>query len=459
MDTETVSGFEVHDDIHTIAASAKRKYRFIKTRLYGKNSIYYNSKLFEFKYICHMKKTILFTIISMALVCACSPKAEQQQSDREFWVETLDKIARPVLSNLANGTLTQNMPYESLGKTNLGVSRLEAFGRTMVGISPWLELGPDDSPEGKLRAEYIDMALKALANSVDPDSPDYLVYNRRNDSSQPLVDAAFLAEGLLRAPTQLWGRLDAKARENLVREMKSSREIKPFESNWLLFASAVEAFLLEVTGECDMERMEYGIKRFMEDGWYKGDALYGDGPNFHFDYYNSLVIHPMLTDVLAVMKKHGFERGKYYEEQIKRLSRYAVQLERMISPEGTYPAVGRSITYRFGHFHVLAQASLLGVLPEKLPAPQVRSALTAVIRNQISVPGTFDENGWLTVGFAGHQINMSESYINTGSEYLCCAVFLPLGLPETDPFWSGEFQPWTNLKAWRGEDVGSDHAL
>lgn len=406
-----------------------------------------------------MRHTFLLSVISMVLLCSCSPKAEVQQSDREFWVGTLDKIARPVLSNLANGTLMSDMPYESLGKGNKPVSRLEAFGRTMVGISPWLELGPDSSPEGQLREEYIDMALKAIANSVNPDSPDYLVFDKRTGSTQPLVDAAFLAEGLLRAPTQLWGRLDAKAREDLVREMKSSRAIKPWESNWLLFASIIEAFLLETTGECDVDRMEYGVKRFMEDGWYKGDAQYGDGEQFHLDFYNSLVIHPMLTDVLAVMKKHGMEKGAYYEEQVKRLSRFAVQLERVISPEGTYPAVGRSITYRFGHFHALSQAALMGILPEKLPASQVRSALTAVIRRQISVPGTFDENGWLTVGFAGHQINMSETYINTGSEYLCCAVFLPLGLPESDPFWSGEFQPWTNLKAWGGEDVGSDHAL
>lgn len=407
---------------------------------------------------CYRAASLIFAAVILTMSGACAPSRQEEPSDREIWVETLDHIARPVLSNLAGGTFKLNMPYESLSSGRREESRLEAFGRTMVGISPWLELGPDDTPEGQLRGEYIEMALKAIANSVDAEGPDYLVFDDRA-SAQALVDAAFLAEGLLRAPTQLWGRLDGKAREDLVREMKNSRRIRPYESNWLLFASIIEAFLLEVTGECDMDRLEYGVKRFMEDGWYKGDALYGDGPEFHLDYYNSLVIHPMLTDVLAVMKKHGLDMGEYYDTEVERLSRFAVELERIISPEGTYPAVGRSITYRFGHFHALSQAALLGVLPESLSAAQVRSALTAVIRRQISVPDTFDENGWLTVGFAGHQINMSETYINTGSEYLCCAVFLPLGLPESDPFWSDGFQPWTNLRAWRGEDVGSDHAL
>ena len=52
-----------------------------------------------------------------------------------------------------------------------------------------------------------------------------------------------------------------------------------------------------------------------------------------------------------------------------------------------------------------------------------------------------------------------ESYINTGSLYLCTFGFLPLGLSATDPFWSEPFTPWTNLRAWNGEDVGADHAI
>lgn len=380
--------------------------------------------------------------------------------ERELWISTLDRIARPVLTNLAAGTLKRNLPFESLSDDphRKEVSRLEAFGRTVCGIAPWLELGPDDSPEGRLRGEFIDLTLRALANSADPACPDRLVWDGSH-GGQALVDAAFLAQGLLRAPTQLWGRLDAGAREHLAAALKSSREIKPGESNWLLFASIVEAALLEFTGDCDRERLMYGVERFLFDHWYKGDAWYGDGEEFHFDYYNSLVIQPMLTDVLRVLEKHDAAGKEYLPQQLERERRFAAQLERLISPEGTYPAVGRSITYRFGSFHALAHAALLGILPEGLPGAQVRSALSAVIRRQLATPGNFDRNGWLTVGFSGHQLHMSEPYINTGSEYLCCAVFLPLGLPAEDPFWSAPAAAWSQKKAWAGEDIGADHAL
>lgn len=378
--------------------------------------------------------------------------------DRRVWVETLDRIARPVLENLAAGTLKKNMPFESLSREPLRreVSYLEAVGRTICGIAPWLELGADDTEEGKLRAHYIDLVVKGIRNGVDPQSPDHLMFDRRH--SQPLVDAAFLAEGILRAPTQIWGRLDQQTRDWLVGEWKVSRGIKPYECNWLLFASIIEAALLEFTGECDMERLMYGVNRFRNE-WYKGDGWYGDGPDFHLDYYNSLVIHPMFTETLQVLKKHGLNGADFLPTQEERHARLAAQLERMISPEGSYPVTGRSIVYRFGSFHALADAALLHILPANVSPAQVRCALTAVIQRQLAQPRTFDPNGWLRIGYTGSQIRMSEDYINTGSLYLCTAAFLPLGLPANDPFWAAPACDWTAKKAWSGEDVGADHAI
>ena len=380
------------------------------------------------------------------------------KTDRRVWVQTMTRIAAPVLENLAAGTLKQNMPFESLSLEPLRreVSYLEAVGRTICGIAPWLELGPDNTEEGQLRAHFINLVVKGLKNAVNPQSADYLVFDNR--FPQPLVDAAFLAEGILRAPTQIWNRLDKQTQEWLVNEWKKSRSIKPFESNWLLFASIIETALLEFTGDYDAERLNCGVRRF-RDEWYKGDAWYGDGKYFHLDYYNSLVIHPMLTEVLAVMQKHGLQEANFLPQQQRRHGHFAQQLERMISPEGSYPVIGRSIAYRLGSFHALADAALLHLLPAEINPAQVRCALTAVMQRQFNQPHTFDTNGWLRVGYAGSQINMGEEYINTGSIYLCMAAFLPLGLPEMDAFWTNPPVDWTALKAWHGVDVGSDHAI
>ncbi|MCQ2095124.1 MAG: DUF2264 domain-containing protein [Bacteroidaceae bacterium] len=381
------------------------------------------------------------------------------QADRKAWVDALVTIATPVLKNLADETLKNNFPFESLSADpdRSEVSYLEAVGRTICGIAPWLELGPDGTPEGLQRMQMIDLAVRGLKNAVNPQSPDHLRFTA-NRHRQPLVDAAFLAEGLLRAPKQLWGKLDGVTQQNLIKELRATRSIQPYESNWLLFASIIEAALLEFDGQCDEVRMMHGVEKFRND-WYKGDGWYGDGSDFHLDYYNSLVILPMLTEVLMVCQKHNLRNADFLATQQRRLGRYAEQQERMISPEGTYPVIGRSITYRFGSFHALSDAALLHLLPRHVNPGQVRCAMTAVIKRQLAQRNTFDTCGWLRVGYTGAQIHMSEDYINTGSEYLCCAAFCALGLPQTDPFWSNPYTPWTALKAWSNTDVPADHSI
>lgn len=403
-----------------------------------------------------MRRSVITLFFVFPALIINAGNTKNRTEERQIWVNTLVKIADPVLTNLANGTLRANMPQEGLDKRRLFSSHLEAVGRTICGIAPWLELGEDNTPEGKLRKKYINLVTKGLSNAVNPLSADYLDFRT---PSQPLVDAAFLAQGVLRAPQQIWKRLDTKTQERIITELKRSRNISPFQNNWLLFASMVEAALLEFTGECDMQRLTNGVYTF-RDKWYKGDAIYGDGPHYHADYYNSFVIHPMLTDILLIMSKHQLlENTDFLPVQLKRFARYAEQLERLISPEGTYPVIGRSIVYRTGVFHALAHASLLHKLPSSIKPAQIRCALTLVIKRQFASPDTFDENGWLRIGFTGSQIKMSERYINTGSSYLCLSAFLPLGLAPTDIFWSDSFTPWTNLKAWNGEEVSPDHSI
>ena len=405
-----------------------------------------------------MRKSIVITVLfaSLAVFAAQGKPSKAGQKDREQWVAAMDKICRPVLDNLSQGKLRENMPVENYGRleTAKTTTHLEAIGRLLTGIAPWLELGPDSTKEGKLREEYISMTLAALRHSVDPSSPDCLNFCQ---GKQPLVDAAFLAHALLRSKTQVWDKLDAQTQERMLEAFKSTRVIKPHENNWLLFVGIVECAIKEFGGEWDYDRVEYAITKHEE--WYKGDGWYGDGPNMHFDYYNSFVIHPMLTQILETVSKHDPEKAKTLKEQNRRYARYAAQLERLISPEGTFPAVGRSLAYRFGAFYALSDVAFRQTLPSKVSPAQVRSGLTAVIRRQMSMKGTFDKDGWLTIGFVGHQPSIGEGYISTGSLYLCCAAFIALGLPPENDFWSAPYQDWTQKKVWKGEDVPCDKAL
>lgn len=381
------------------------------------------------------------------------------QADREYWVQLLSRIAEPVMKNLSLGQLRQRMPTEKAPGYNKPVEKvtyLEAFGRTMAGISSWLELGADQTPEGKIRARFIDYALKATAQAVQPGGPDFMNFTGQFDG-QPLVDGAFLAHAFIRAPKQLWQPLPAVVKQQVIAGFKNLRSIRAGYNNWLLFAAIIEAALLLFGEEWDGMRVDYAVKKHQE--WYKGDGMYGDGADFHFDYYNGFVIQPMLTDILKVLSDAGKINPKEYEQAISRMQRYGVIQERLISPEGTFPVVGRSITYRNAVFQPLVQLALHEQLPEELKPGQVRAALTAVMKNIFETPGTFDKDGWLQLGFCGHQPEIADVYTSTGSLYLCTTGFLALGLPDKNAFWTASSEEWTAQKAWAGKTVKKDHAL
>lgn len=376
---------------------------------------------------------------------------------REYWVSVLTKIADPLLNSLSNETLRKKMPIECVAgnlESRREVTHLEAFGRLTAGISPWLELGVDNTTEGAVRKKYIDLTRKCLSVSVNPASADYMNFTK---GGQPLVDAAFLSHGLIRGYTQLWQPLDEKTKKNLIDSLKSTRAIKPGYNNWLLFSAMVEAFLLKSGNEWDPMRVDFAIKKHLE--WYKGDGIYGDGPDFHWDYYNSFVIQPMLLDIIKILVEHGYEKEEVYQLVLTRAKRYASIQERLISPEGTFPALGRSLAYRFGVFQLLSQISLLNQLPEELTPGQVRSAMSTVIQKMIEAPNTFDKEGWLTIGFCGHQPDIGETYISTGSLYLCTTGMLALGLQPLHNFWTSPASDWTSRKIWKGVDLKNDHAL
>jgi hypothetical protein len=385
--------------------------------------------------------------------------AQSKTDDRKLWLAYLDKIARPVLSNLANEQLKEKMPVELSKKVDnkegrLQASYLEAFGRTLSGIAPWLNLEVGNTEEIKMRNQYRQWTLKAIASVVNPSSKDYLKWT----GGQPLVDASFFAFGLVRCPW-LWNHLGTTTKQQVVTALKQSRSTVPVYSNWILFSAMVEAFFCKYGLEYDAVRIEYAVREFAQH-WYIGDGTFSDGMQYHDDYYNSYVIQPYLAAVVSIVNEKTKTYSWFSDRLDKITKRYAEIQERAINTDGTFSVTGRSITYRAGAFHHLADMALRKQLPSSLPPAQVRSALTAVIKKLFDAPNTFTKDGWLNIGLHGYQPDLAESYINTGSVYLCMAIFLPLGLPETDEFWSSPPVPWTSVKVWSGQNsVNADHAL
>lgn len=409
----------------------------------------------------------IYRNIMMTLVLALVPfmgisakKKTIQQSDRQYWCSLAYKMAQPVLENMAKGELQKNMQTEfspSFDNRNKKVLYMECFGRLMAGVAPWLTLPDDATAEGKQRKQLREWALASYKNAVDPQSPDYLCWGI---GGQNLVDAAYIAESFLRAYDTLWKPLDEVTKKRYLAEFAKLHHIDPPYTNWLLFSSTIESFMAKAGGDFDEYRVNSACRKVEE--WYVGDGWYTDGPSFAFDYYSSYVFHPMYLETLQAMVdakvNSRLDYQKYYDRELRRCQKYSIILERFISPEGTFPAFGRSIPYRMATMQPLALMAWYQTLPSDLSNGQVRAALTKVLHRMFDKENNFNEKGYLSIGFCGNsQKNVADWYTNNGSLYMTTLAFMPLGLPADHPFWTDAAQPWTQVKAWNNQQFPKDH--
>lgn len=409
----------------------------------------------------------IYRNIMMTLVLALVPfmgisakKKTVQQSDRQYWCSLAYKMAQPVLENMAKGELQKNMQTEfspSFDNRNKKVLYMECFGRLMAGVAPWLTLPDDATAEGKQRKQLREWALASYKNAVDPQNPDYLCWGI---GGQNLVDAAYIAESFLRAYDTLWKPLDEVTKQRYLKEFAKLRHIDPPYTNWLLFSSTIESFMAKAGGDFDEYRVNSACRKVEE--WYVGDGWYADGPVFAFDYYSSYVFHPMYLETLQAMVdakvNSRLDYQKYYDRELRRCQKYSIILERFISPEGTFPAFGRSIPYRMATMQPLALMAWYQTLPSDLSNGQVRAALTKVLHRMFDQQNNFNEKGYLSIGFCGNsQKNVADWYTNNGSLYMTTLAFMPLGLPADHPFWTDAAQPWTQVKAWNNQQFPKDH--
>ena len=411
---------------------------------------------------CIFKKITVIMLLAVVPFVGinAAKKKSVQQSDREYWCSLAYKMAQPVLENMAKGELQKNMQTEfspSFDNRNKKVLYMECFGRLMAGVAPWLTLPDDETAEGKQRKQLREWALASYKNAVDPENPDYLCWGI---GGQNLVDAAYIAESFLRAYDTLWKPLDDVTKQCYLKEFAKLRHIDPPYTNWLLFSSTIESFMAKAGGDYDQYRVNSACRKMEE--WYVGDGWYSDGPVFAFDYYSSYVFHPMYLETLQAMvdakANTRLDYKKYYDRELKRCQKYSLILERLISPEGTFPVFGRSIPYRMATMQPLALMAWYQTLPSDLSNGQVRAALTKVLHRMFDQENNFNEKGYLSIGFCGtSQKNVADWYTNNGSLYMTTLAFMPLGLPANHPFWTDAAQPWTQVKAWNNQQFPKDH--
>ena len=394
---------------------------------------------------------------------------ENGQAARNFTLSLLLHIVTPVFNKFSCDSFSEHFPksYRSDRDT---FAVMEAFARSFLGISGWLELDENLLPvkERELQSHYRTLVLKAIRVILNTNSKDYIPFQ---GGSQIAVELAFFAQSLFRTQKSIWLQLNKEEQDLIIQKMLLYKQYANInKNNKILFDAMIELFIYQSNPQLGkLAVVDRAITTFMDD-WYAGDGIYKDGAILHLDYYNSFVIHPFLLFLLSTLPKFVPEKKAIYEElyskELIRAQRWVDIQEQLISPEGTYPMIGRSVGYRFGVFHAVSYLIATKSLSDKLSKQQgsLRHGLTTVISRMVNTPGQSlfisDDSRWLVEGIVGEQLEMLDFYLNRGSLYFCTVGLGQVALPPQDEFWEAENGKWSQLKIWTGgKDIHVDHAI
>src|ERR1700761_3469107 len=253
-----------------------------------------------------------------------------------------------------------NSAFKFIDNKNVAViPRIECFARTFCGIAPWA-----NKPEESKRIAY---QLLHIGLSLLPKGG--------MSNKQYLVEAAYLCMGFLRAP-DLWHTVGSHYQNLFIDFISQAKLIHAQNNNWVLFPAMIETFEMVYLSTGNINIVGSALAQM--ENWYAGDGFYKDGPDFQMDYYNSYVIHPMIMEIVSQWMNPPNTIDFGYTIYAKRARRYAIYLENLISPEATFPIMGRSSVYRYAAFAHLSDMLRRGMLEEDFSIG-ARTALSNVI--------------------------------------------------------------------------------
>ncbi|CAH0122686.1 hypothetical protein PAE9249_05272 [Paenibacillus sp. CECT 9249] len=348
---------------------------------------------------------------------------------REDMISALERLLDPL------------PPYYSRGGARLEVGKsgasypaaiagMEGFSRVLWGLVPLMAGGGS--------SHLWDIVLDGIRHGTDPAHEEY--WGEVADYDQRLVEMAVFGFALALIPERIWEPLSPVERDNLYNWLNQINAHPCYDCNWLFFNVLVNVGFRRAGLDDDAEQLENNLKRI--DAFYLEDGWYSDGIEGHCDYYVPFAFHYYGLLYSRIMSEEDPERSRKFQ---KRAQALAADFVAWFAPDGSALPYGRSLTYRFSQSAFWGAMAYAGV-DSPLPAGVLKGLVLRHLRWWFRKP-IFDNGGILTIGYAYPNLAMAENYNSPGSPYWALKAFLPLALPEDDPFWAAEELPLPEMPA------------
>lgn len=282
------------------------------------------------------------------------------------------------------------------------VDGLEGFARFFPLAGAWLASGRSDRLDlGNREVVLSDILRQGLLSGTLREGPEY--WGHINSYSQRLVEASDVALGLWLSRHQVWEKLDANERKQVVRWLSKALDVDTWPGTWLLFPVTVHT-VLKSLGEDDCCH-ELVISNLYKEfkALYRGGGWFEDPPH-GFDYYNAWAIHYSLfwIDQVDPAFDPEFIRGAH--------SAFVKFYRNLLSPRGV-PMMGRSVCYRLATPVPLLTTLVLA--PEQVSPGMAMRALDSVWGYFVGKGAL--RHGTITQGYCGTNLSILDNYSGPAS--------------------------------------------
>ena len=310
------------------------------------------------------------------------------------------------------------------------VDAVESFARIASAWGSWLH---NPANPATLKFEDHELNLEALLRQalLDGTSPSnaYTYWGDIGHLDQRIVESADIAVALWMSRERVFNKMTETEQKQIMAWLSQVDGKGTYTDNWILFTAITQAVRHHLGFPSPLDDLDNRLRQINE--FYRGDGWYVDGPTDEFELYNAWMFgwHYLLWtwidgDRRPDLRQLVFRRGRSFIEGFLNF----------FGANGSYPAWGRSIVYRFAAIAPFGVGHFLNIAPED---PGLLRRVSSGCIRYFYERGLFDPNEhFLRQGYHGDFPAAGEAYISPGSPYWCCHGLFALMFDRDDPFWT-----------------------
>ncbi len=307
---------------------------------------------------------------------------------------------------------------------------IESFARLGAAWGAWLAnpANPDTVEWNGHTHDIAALFRQGLLDGTDSANP-YTYWGDIPHMDQRIVESADLAVALWHSRERVFSTLSPAEQAQIMNWLALVDGKGNYPDNWILFSAVGQAVRLQLGFPVSEAELDSNLDYM--DEFYRGDGWYVDGLADEYELYNAWMfnwhyLHWALID--------GHRRPAYRQRILARARSFVAGFQHFFGSNGSYPAWGRSIVYRFAAVAGFQTTHRLGL---GVAAPGLLRRAASGNLSYFYSRGMFDPlDDHLVQGYHGDFPPANEPYISPGSVYWCAHGLFALSFDAADPFWT-----------------------